>query len=483
MSASSYRPPLRSKTPSIVKWSSNLTMLVGFAALVGWAFHVDPLRTVVPGGNSMKVGTALSLLFLGASLRLIGPPHRSDWRTFAGRTLVLVPLAISGLTVCEMLFHWQTGLDQWLFGHEASRARGPGAMSPATAMSVLSLSAAIELTTMRSVLARRLAQAFILFALLLTGLALIGYVYGVESLYSIGIFSSVATHTAGTLLLCSIGLLHVRRDFGLMEPLQSQGVGGLFARRALPLMVGIPLLLGWVRLYEWRLGYVTFEFGVAVHTAATIVLFVIIIWWSARSLDRADQRHERTRKEASDLRRLSHLDPLTGVFNRRSLHERLDREWSKAVRHSHPLSCIMIDIDHFKRINDTYGHQAGDVVLRTVAAMLVRQCRPGDLVCRYGGEEFCIIAPQTDEQGAAELAERLRAMFEEVPIPFEGRSEIVTTSLGVAEAWGWNDDSDAMIRRADRALLAAKVRGRNQVVRASIMSTDDDKSLATSLAL
>jgi diguanylate cyclase (GGDEF)-like protein len=483
MSVASYRWPATAQTPAIVKWSSNLTMLVGFAALAGWAFQVEGLQTMVSGGNSMKVATALSLLFLGASLRLVGAPQRSDLRTFAGRALAFAPLVISGLAVCEMLLHWQTSLDEWLFGHGATRGQTPGRMSPATAMSVLALSTAVELITIHTTLARRLSQAFILLALMLTGLALIGYVYGVESLYRTGIFSSVATHTAGTLLLCSIGLLHVRRDFGLMEPLQSQGVGGRFARRALPLMVGIPLLLGWMRLYEGRLGYVTFEFGVAVHTVATIVLFVIIIWWSARSLDRADQRHEQARKEASDLRRLSHLDPLTGIFNRRSLHERLDREWSKAVRHSHPLACLMIDIDHFKRINDTYGHQAGDVVLRTVAAMLVRQCRPGDLVCRYGGEEFCIIAPQTDEQGAAELAERLRSMFEQVPIPFEGRSEIISTSLGVSEAWGWTDDSDAMIRRADRALLAAKVRGRNQVVRSSIMTSDDDRSLASSLAL
>lgn len=461
----------------MVRWSSLLTMLLGTLALVSNVVPLGALGTWFGEMPALRGSLGVALVFLGAALRMIGRWPRADLRAIFGCAMSLVPLGIASIMLGEMAAHWNQIIPDAL----VRRAAAPSPLAhltPAITLALVSLSLAVPLATMRPVWSRRLAQGLILTSMLLSALPIIGYAYGVQAVYRIGLFSSAALPTAAALFVCSLGLLHARPDFGVMTPLRSQGLGGLFARRALPFMVVIPLALGWLRIHDERLGYWSLEFGVAVHATATIVLFMIMVWWSAQSLDRADQRHEQTRKEASDLRRLSHLDPLTGVFNRRSLHERLDREWSKAIRHGHPLACIMLDIDHFKRINDVHGHHAGDAVLRTVAAMLVKQCRPGDLVCRFGGEEFCIIAPQTTEAGAAELAERLRAMFASVPIPIGGRSETITTSCGIAEAWGWADDSDAMIRRADRALLAAKTRGRNRVVMSSVLSEEDDRELA-----
>ena len=99
---------------------------------------------------------------------------------------------------------------------------------------------------------------------------------------------------------------------------------------------------------------------------------------------------------------------MTGVLNRRSLRDRLEREWSRAQRSGTPLSCIMLDIDYFKNINDTYGHMTGDAVLKMVAATLVQHCRPSDMVARFGGEEFCIVVPETTQRAAMNVAERLR---------------------------------------------------------------------------
>ena len=114
------------------------------------------------------------------------------------------------------------------------------------------------------------------------------------------------------------------------------------------------------------------------------------------------------RESEARFRGLADSDPLTGMLNRRSFRDEFKREWARALRYGRALACIMLDIDFFKRINDAHGHAGGDAVLKRLAEVLIRECRPSDRVCRYGGEEFCILAPETDEDGAAALAERLR---------------------------------------------------------------------------
>ncbi len=187
----------------------------------------------------------------------------------------------------------------------------------------------------------------------------------------------------------------------------------------------------------------------------------------ARSLNEVDQQRENARQRERDMRLLSDLDPLTGVLNRRSLHDRLDREWNRAQRSGQPLSCIMLDIDHFKLINDTYGHVIGDTVLKRVATVLTQQCRPADILARYGGEEFCVIAPEASELGAVQLADRLRKALAESPVEVTAGVVIVTASFGVAQCQGERDQFDSLIDRADQALILAKREGRNRVVSAS----------------
>lgn len=163
------------------------------------------------------------------------------------------------------------------------------------------------------------------------------------------------------------------------------------------------------------------------------------------------------------LERLANTDGLTGLTNRRHLLERLDEAWSMSVRRDLPLACILFDIDRFKRINDTHGHAAGDAVLKAVAAACDAQVRPYDLIGRFGGEEFIVVAPDTDAAGAAALAERLRAAVEAAEIAFEGRSIPVTMSLGVAVRGPQHADPAAAIAAADEMLYKAKENGRNQV--------------------
>jgi diguanylate cyclase (GGDEF)-like protein len=161
-------------------------------------------------------------------------------------------------------------------------------------------------------------------------------------------------------------------------------------------------------------------------------------------------------------------DALTGVSNRKSFDERLAAELAFAQRHNTPLCLTLVDVDHFKRVNDAYGHQAGDAVLRSVAAVLARSIRAEDMVARYGGEEFGVITRGADLRGAGIMAERLRHHVSLESVEHQGRLLRVTASLGVAslDCCGHNRDGAALVALADARLYQAKQRGRNRVVSA-----------------
>jgi diguanylate cyclase (GGDEF)-like protein len=164
------------------------------------------------------------------------------------------------------------------------------------------------------------------------------------------------------------------------------------------------------------------------------------------------------------LQRLALTDALTELPNRRSAVERLEQEWALAQRGERTLSCMMVDIDHFKSINDRLGHQAGDEVLKNVAQALRHSARTQDLVCRYGGEEFVVICPDTDLKSAVQCGERLRQKVSELTHPGRGESFSLTVSVGVAERRPDMGSVDALLARADACLYAAKEAGRNRVV-------------------
>jgi diguanylate cyclase (GGDEF)-like protein len=138
-------------------------------------------------------------------------------------------------------------------------------------------------------------------------------------------------------------------------------------------------------------------------------------------------------------------------------------------RYGRPLSFIMADVDHFKTVNDTWGHASGDLLLQEVAATIVRQCRRSDLPARYGGEEFAIVVPDEEESAAASLAERCRRTIEAIRLPVPSATLSTTVSFGVAESTGM-PSVEAMIRRADAALYEAKRAGRNMVWRETCAS-------------
>lgn len=157
------------------------------------------------------------------------------------------------------------------------------------------------------------------------------------------------------------------------------------------------------------------------------------------------------------------IDPLTGCYNRREFENQLKRSSASAVRYNNDLSVFLFDLDHFKQINDTYGHQAGDKVLQEVVALVQQNMRTGDILARYGGEEFIAILPETGKVKAMELADRLRRKIAQDPIFFGDEQIKVTASFGVADL-NRHADMSRIIQDADTMLYKAKVNGRNTVM-------------------
>lgn len=189
---------------------------------------------------------------------------------------------------------------------------------------------------------------------------------------------------------------------------------------------------------------------------ATADVCEIVAQQAADALGRIRAREE--------LERLASTDPLTGLKNRRVFFERLEEEVRRARRYEHAVSVLLLDVDHFKKINDTHGHPAGDAVLEALAGRVATFARETDLVARYGGEEMAVLLPNSDERGARALAERLREGVEALEVAWEEAPIPVRVSVGVACLEGPADRADRLVARADRCLYSAKQKGRNRVI-------------------
>ncbi len=226
---------------------------------------------------------------------------------------------------------------------------------------------------------------------------------------------------------------------------------------------------------------------------ATSFVLVVLLLENSRLYARLIEAYARDRRKAAELERLSTVDALTGIANRRAFDEALDQEWRRTLRHKTPLCLLMIDVDYFKRFNDAYGHVAGDQCLQTVAAALAGNARrAGEMAARYGGEEFAVLLPQTDLDEARRLAQRMCQVVRDLNIPHKesGVAAHVTTSVGVASALhalvsesegaplapdgaraeARRSAPSVLVKAADQALYAAKTAGRNRAVSAH---TDD----------
>ena len=202
-------------------------------------------------------------------------------------------------------------------------------------------------------------------------------------------------------------------------------------------------------------------------TVSATILLAVLLWEINRLYLDVRRRNEQ-------LYELTMQDGLTGVYNRRFLDQQLQQEWLLAARKRHPLAVLLLDIDHFKTFNDTYGHLAGDVCLREVASLIAKQiARPADFIARYGGEEFVIVLPDTDSKGAVQVAEKLRQQLAAMTINYQQQQLLITVSIGVSVSHPGQQSIAELLREADEALYQAKSNGRNCVVLATAAATDN----------
>lgn len=184
-----------------------------------------------------------------------------------------------------------------------------------------------------------------------------------------------------------------------------------------------------------------------------------------RLLERAIRYALKLEETLSQLRQMAQRDELTRLLNRREFSRILNEEWDRSVRFKRPFALVMVDIDFFKKINDTHGHQAGDEVLRHVASLLAGQVRTVDRVARYGGEEFALIMIETDSRGAAENIKRLAALLAETPCVIDSKNLTIDVTLSAGVATSVVDAASAteLVEVADKALYASKKGGRNRL--------------------
>jgi diguanylate cyclase (GGDEF)-like protein len=244
----------------------------------------------------------------------------------------------------------------------------------------------------------------------------------------------------------------IRQEFGqaatwvVTAPMLAAAV--MFLVRGLyPYLPGSPLHRALDANPDWRVWLVLYFLVLAI--ALNFVLGYIVVMRLVRKLQH-----------------LSQHDGLTGLLNRRAIEYLLDREAQRLQRFGQPFAVMLVDIDHFKRINDRLGHPAGDAVLASVARTLESQAREVDRVARFGGEEFCVLLPFTLHEGAQQAGERLREAVRRTPVPWSDETISVTVSVGVAPASDPTEPLLTLLNRADQALYRAKADGRDRVVMA-----------------
>ncbi len=194
-------------------------------------------------------------------------------------------------------------------------------------------------------------------------------------------------------------------------------------------------------------------------------------------LDQLEESQEDIQRKNQELEHIARTDPLTSCMNRRAFYSDFETAWNTSSRAKSPLSCAMVDVDHFKSVNDRFGHATGDAVLQAVAKAIQASVRDCDLVCRYGGEEFCILMPDTDVEGAAMVAERTRQAVAQI----DGMETKVTASLGISSREGGVNSPAELLDRADQALYHAKEQGRNRVIRWAATDSDADQPVVDSV--
>lgn len=458
------------------EWSTAGALIVttvGTAVLVGWALDVGFLKRVAPGLRAMNPMTAVGFIMSGFSLALLRESRLTFRRRVTAQLLGAGVFIIGGAKIVSAI----TGsgfarVDYLLFRTiiDSPSAPGQDGMATLSAVAFVLFGLALIFFGGETKLSHRLSQLASTLGTVVALVPLIAYLYGADMQHGFGVLVPMALHTALAFVALGTGLL-IAPGTQAIKLVSRADEGGNIVRRFFPGVVGVLVALGYLSLAGQHVGWYETDMGSALMVAGAIVALGALLWWNAAIISRADRRRlsveaalqlsESALRAANEALALQvRTDSLTGVSNRMALDEELDRAMQNLRRYeSEGFSVLMIDVDYFKRYNDSFGHLAGDDVLRAVAGLLETGTRATDIVGRYGGEEFAVILPHTAREGSREIGERLRTAIERHGWP----DAPVTVSVGIATASRGATDADQVLHEADVALYLAKKDGRNRV--------------------
>lgn len=427
-------------------------MLVAVLSAMVLAAHplgVEILYRPLAGGPATHPLTAAALLLLG--LPLACWRHRKRIRI--AWPMAMTALAIGVLRLADLAFdiHLLEHLTPFQDAMDEQAAAGkPVRMGLNTALMTVLLATALLLDCRQHYLP---SQLFAFLGLGFPAVAATGYAYGLANFHG-----QMALSTVAIASLVGVGVLTAGAHRGILKVMLSPWLGGRIARVQAILAYLVPFVIGYV-LITVVTADATQLFGLFVVIVSGFI--VVLVTVSAVFQEHVDRRRRGAERQ---LAVAATIDPLTETANRRLLLQTAMHEVERAKRQGQPLSLLMVDIDHFKGLNDRYGHAAGDAVLSTIARAMQATLRKQDLLARYGGEEFVVVLPDTPVAGALHLAEKIRTRIEGTLFPQDvGR---VTVSVGCADNRNTSDFHELLIA-TDKALYAAKALGRNRVEIAS----------------
>lgn len=469
----------------LLKIAVLLICLPSTIVLYGWLFESRLLIWLFPAGISMKANSAFC--FILSSIALVLFLTRRALAIKVQRSLSLILISMGLITAYQYI----SGTDlpyvdsllvqSQLVQNDPDSQLFANRMSPLTAINFTLNGLSIFLLTFRNYHILNLARIISIPVILTSIMVLIGYAYGVRELYRFGFYVPLSPLSAIAFIELSVALMLIHAERGFMRLFVGQTLGSKMIRWLLPTLILVFITIGWLCRQGNLMHWYNNQFEVSMLIFLTLFLSSCLIIWQARAQHgqellrqraqhalelnninlekKVEQRTQELKKLLEELEALSLTDSLTGLANRRAFEQRLKMEWQRATRYEHPLTVMLIDVDHFKRFNDDFGHQTGDHVLAQVGAILQQAVRTTDLACRYGGEEFVIILPDTPMDDALPIAHRIREQVSDHR--WEARQ--VTVSVGVAQL-NQHKTPNQLVSDADQALYEAKAAGRNQVI-------------------
>tara|TARA_R110000751_G_scaffold307889_2_gene433742 strand:- start:72536 stop:74026 length:1491 start_codon:yes stop_codon:yes gene_type:complete len=426
-----------------------VSAIFAFSALAGYFGSIETLYRPIAGGPATNPLTATIFLLLGSGVAL----GRGQYGLWLQRILGFAGLVMTVSVLLDANFGTDISKTFMLFHDRVTQDLAQGKSNNMGINSAIFLCLSSQALTFNSVRQINIAQAAAFLATGIPMISLAGYAYGIENFYG---QMSMVTATAGVAL--SVSTLSMTAHNGALKAVLSPYIGGSIARVQVFLGLIVPFAVGFL-IIKTLMNSGEGDF-LGIYTVAISWFIIILVCASAVVQERVDSKRRAAEKK---LLFVAMNDPLTRLPNRRKFFEVGAREMQRRKRTGADLCVLMIDIDHFKKVNDTAGHAKGDEILMTIATVLVDSLRAVDLPGRLGGEEFAVLLADTSRAGAQRVAEKIRQNIEATPI--EGWTDIygpITVSIGCAGAEG-KSGLDDILSAADEALYRAKEQGRNRV--------------------